>query len=891
MDETTNQVENKNPAENTSPAEGAKQTNKERLKEITDGIEQGIKELFQSDRYRTYLSVMSRFHRYSVNNTMLIYMQRPTASLVAGFQKWQNQFGRHVKKGERGITIIAPTPFKKKIEEVKLDPDTKAPMLDAEGRQIMVEREISIPMFKPVKVFDVAQTYGKPLPQLAATLSGAVKEYDIFLEALRRAAAIPVSFQPIAQNTDGFFSLTSQSITIREGMSEVQTICALVHEIAHSRLHNYEKQRAEAAAGEESAEPVRKDSRTEEVEAESVSYTVCKYFGIETGENSFGYIASWSRGKELKELRDSLETINKTASGLITDIDNRILEVCRERGIDPKTLMEPEAAAGDYKLVAASIYDHLKQLKDERKLEPRFLTMEKEEFVAALADILRKGHFDTARKTLRDAANNTGEPVPEALLNRLELCSDEWDKGLTYRLEHSIFDGEVGFLHAAWEDISDETIFTGPISVCEKLMTELTDGTMTARQARALSRQWERAENLPAGEPEKLWLLDQKQYLHIQTTDEGYDYTLYDAETLRGVDGGQFSADIARMHMANTLMDCAFREVCVLQGLEPKRAEPVPLEKLEEITETNALPVTPETPESQQAAPTTDDLPDPTITPEMIERYGYSAQDILPLSQDRALELAERDMTIYALSRDGSAEMVFDASEIMQHKGIFGITREEWESAKADVPPRDVEKRFLDKPEDAYAIYQLKADAPPDLLFVEWDRLEAAPDRANYTPIYTDTLLDYGDTKEKLESLFQMFNIDRPGDFFGHSLSVSDIVALKQNGDVSYHYCDSVGFRELPDFNRRENAQGLEADRQGPGHEGESQHPSVAELEAQVKAGQSISLMDLAHAVQAEDRAERTAKAEKPSILERLKQPIPKQEKKTAPQRSAEKEL
>ena len=225
-------------------------TNKERLKEITDGIEQGIKELFQSDRYRQYLSVLSRFHRYSVNNTMLIYLQRPDATLVAGFQKWKNQFGRHVLQGERGITIIAPTPFKKKIEEVKLDPDTHAPMLDKDGQQIVEEREISIPMFKPVKVFDVSQTDGKPLPQLAATLTGSVEQYDVFLEALRRSSPVPVSFAAIPANTDGYFSLTEQSITIREGMSQIQTISALVHEIAHSELHNYEKQQEESTQKE-----------------------------------------------------------------------------------------------------------------------------------------------------------------------------------------------------------------------------------------------------------------------------------------------------------------------------------------------------------------------------------------------------------------------------------------------------------------------------------------------------------------------------------------------------------------------------------------------------------------------------------------------------------------
>ncbi len=358
-------------------------TNKERLKEITDGIEQGIKELFESDRYRQYLSVMSRFHRYSVNNTMLIYMQRPDASLVAGFQKWKNQFGRHVKKGERGITIIAPTPFKKKIEAVKLDPDTQAPMLDKDGKQITEEKEISLPMFKPVKVFDVAQTEGKPLPHLASTLTGSVEQYEIFVEALRRSTPVPISFKSISPDTDGYFNPTDQTITIREGMSELQTVSALVHEIAHSKLHNYEKQQAEAVAGKDGAEITKKDRHTEEVEAESVSYAVCQYFGIETGENSFGYIATWSQGKELKELRASLETINKTASGLITDIDKHFAEICKERAIDPKALPEqeqaeavpkPDAPAPEpeipdvYQLYAADLCDYLDQLHQQGQI-------------------------------------------------------------------------------------------------------------------------------------------------------------------------------------------------------------------------------------------------------------------------------------------------------------------------------------------------------------------------------------------------------------------------------------------------------------------------------------------------------------------------------------------
>ena len=188
-----------------------KPTNRERLQEITAGIEQGIKELFESEKYMRYLSVMSKFHRYSVNNTMLIYMQKPEATLVAGFNKWKNQFSRHVKKGEHGITIIAPTPYKKKIEEMKRDPDTHAPILDADGKAVMEEKEIEIPMFRPVKVFDVSQTDGKPLPELSSSLSGTVPHYEAFLEALRRSAPVPIEFEPMAANTDGYFPPTSSA--------------------------------------------------------------------------------------------------------------------------------------------------------------------------------------------------------------------------------------------------------------------------------------------------------------------------------------------------------------------------------------------------------------------------------------------------------------------------------------------------------------------------------------------------------------------------------------------------------------------------------------------------------------------------------------------------------
>ena len=221
------------------------------------------------------------------------------------------------------------------MEEIKRDPDTKAPVLDQDGKAILEEKEIQIPMFKIVSVFDVSQTEGKPLPQLASDLKGNVQNYEIFMEALRRSSPVPMKVAPIRDSADGFFNADTQSITIREGMSEVQTVSAAVHEITHAKLHNYEKERLAAAKGDETKEPPKpKDRRTEEVEAESVSYSVCQYYGIQTGENSFGYIASWSKGKELQELKASLDTINKTASSLIHDIDTHFAEICKERGID-----------------------------------------------------------------------------------------------------------------------------------------------------------------------------------------------------------------------------------------------------------------------------------------------------------------------------------------------------------------------------------------------------------------------------------------------------------------------------------------------------------------------------------------------------------------------------
>ena len=817
-----------------------KQTSKDRMREIVDSIENGIKELFESDKYRKYLATMSRFHRYSVNNTMLIYMQRPDATHVAGFNKWRDQFGRNVLKGEKGIRIIAPTPYKKKVEEIKTDPETNAPVLDADGKAIIEEKEIRIPMFKVVSVFDVSQTAGKPLPQLAADLSGNVQQYEVFMEALRRASPVPIEIKPVAHDTDGFFSIKAQSITIRAGMSEVQTVCAAVHEIAHAKLHDYEHMTELADDGETILVPGEKSRNTEEVEAESISYAVCQYYGIETGENSFGYIATWSKGKELKELRASLETINKTASELITDIDRHFAEICRERGISVEKSEQAES-----------------QLKENSNMS-----------AADLAKSISELYLDAnGLAFLSEFASQ--EDCLQHFYEDLLTGADEIKGFLSETLEQS-----DEYAHRANELLLEVEAF-------QKSHTSLKE--------------------LDANER---WYAVDGGSKHLRITEDGakYAYELYDKDTLHLLESGTVHDDDV-----NFLLAAAIR-ICETHGYD----KTVPFEVLSnkfagilyslelssddnqvvhEEAGSRAAGTLPTSPELEQATP----MPDPTLTVDDMRSYGYLDGDMLPLSKDRALELLEHDITVYMLHPDNAEEMVFEAEDIIKHDGMFGITRPDWDAVKGHIPPRDVEQRFLNSPTDSMAIYQLRRDAPVELRFASLGSLAAPPDPANYEAIYTREVYPDDDTGRILENFYYIFNDERPGDFVGHSLSVSDIVALKQDGKVSYHYCDSMGFQELPAFQKPENylkaaEMSMEDDYgmiDGIINNG-SKQPTVANLEAQVKAGMSISLMDLAAAA----HRERDAGERKPSVLEQLKsQPAQERPHKTAPKKSAEKEL
>ncbi|MCB6727521.1 YodL domain-containing protein [Blautia producta] len=938
-----------------------KPTNRERLREITDGIEQGIKELFESEKYMRYLSVMSRFHRYSVNNTMLIYMQKPDATLVAGYNKWKDQFERHVKKGEHGITIIAPTPYKKKIEEQKLDPDTKAPILDKDGKIVTEEKEIEIPMFRPVKVFDVSQTDGKPLPELASSLSGNVPNYEAFMEALRRSAPLPITFEAMAADTDGYFSADHQKIAIRQGMSEVQTVSATVHEIAHSKLHNQkkiqiandeqyqeielfekpglfsngriarddlpegvycydlrgsdddpgdpvsveEKVMVNHAASVLLTEPLelpetgylmlteeeglnftggfstlaqflqeqRKDRHTEEVEAESISYAVCKYFGIETGENSFGYIASWSQGKELKELRASLETINKTSGTLISDIERHYKEICKERGIDPNAKAEPETAP-------------IEQAADAVKVSDRQPTGTLTYYAAECMEFPNLGEYHD-NLSLEEAIR-IYQVIPAERINGIKGIGFELKDGSDYEGPFPILTGQT---------IDLDTI---------QAIDYYRDNPLVQKAVKELAAAMPEMEVLgaDANQQEALFLIDDATYLHIQLCDSGWDYTMYDKETMKELDGGQLDMpELSRMK--------AVFQICDDNDLDSTSLRHAPLSMIETLqeaayqqmqAEASQMTASAQLPEAQERALDEYPMPDEQVSTPDMQEYGYTYDGMIPVTRERALELDAAGLTVYVLHEDNTESMVFDPQEIMDHGGLFGVDREEWEKSpqfhekvmERQEHQQEREQAFLSQNRDCFAIYQVSRDDPQNVRFMNLDWLKShdiSIDRSNYDLIYTAPLSESGTVPEQLEKLYQQFNLEKPVDYHSPSMSVSDIVAIKQDGKVSCHYCDSGGFTQISGFlpeNPLKNAEMAVEDDYGMIDgiiNNGAKEPMVAELEQQARSGQPISLMELAAATHREEWEK------KKSVVDQLKSQPKAEHKKTALKKSVEREI
>ena len=318
---------------------------KNKVQEITDRLETGIKELFDSEKYVTWLNTMSKFHEYSLNNTILIAMQKPDATMVAGYTQWQKDFERNVNKGEKAIRILAWNPHKEKVERDKIDPETHEPVKDENGNTVKEIAEVQRPSYKVVNVFDVSQTEGKEIPTLATELQGNVRNFQDFFEALKRTCPVPIEFENINGSARGYFHQKDQRIAIQEGMSEIQTIKTAIHEMAHQKLHSVEQENNQSYQSKKQEEKAQTRSE-KEVEAESVAYTVCQHFGIDTSDYSFGYVAGWSQGKEMAELKASLLTIRRAAASMIDDIEGHIKEIHLEK-IENMTIDEAAELLAD----------------------------------------------------------------------------------------------------------------------------------------------------------------------------------------------------------------------------------------------------------------------------------------------------------------------------------------------------------------------------------------------------------------------------------------------------------------------------------------------------------------------------------------------------------------
>ena len=753
------------------PIELKAQKPAEKMKEITDRLEQGIQELFESDRFKEYLRVMSKFHNYSFNNTLLIAMQKPDATLVAGYNSWKNLFGRQVARGAKGIKVLAPSPYKIKKEIDKIDPKTQKPVTDKDGNPIKEETEITVPAFKVVSVFDVSQTEGKELPSIGVDeLTGDVEQYADFFKAAELAAPVPVGFEKIESGAKGYYSQTDKRITINEGMSELQNIKTLIHETAHAKLHDIDLN----APPEKRAN--RPDRRTREVQAESIAYAVCQHYGLDTSDYSFSYVATWSSGRELSELKASLETIRSTASELIKDIDKNFAELTK----DKEQTQAQEAQA------------------EEPTAEPPQEEKAGADKPAADTPKAEKAAPEEPAKT--EAQTEQPEdtfPTPEP--NAEPIVTILWS-------EHSRFhDGET-------MSLSEANALIGNLD--EATVSE--DGYYKTKF---------RIDFVIDGQPDY--------YVGRQDLGDG-DGTLIDhIESYHAYyeNNEQWDNHVLKYGGTEALeADKAQREM-LLHEFVPYLKLHNNLSQMEQAA-TKAL--------EENSGMTATETAYHTAMKEyvsecraMVNSGDYSLPPVPQLKDfDTELEAYKEHVK----------------EEIAQEAAAAGMTVEEYAANGYEAP----------QAENTFTIYQLKDDVPVDYHFRSLERLQEkglAVDPANYEKVYTAPLTP----DMSLERIFEKFNFDRPEDFKGHSLSVSDVVVLHQNGKDTAHYTDSIGFVDITKDFLLENplkAAELSTEQNANMIDGVINNtPNTDALEAKANAGEQISLSDLADAIQKDREA------------------------------------
>ena len=766
---------------------------KQKVKEITDKLEAGLKELFESEKYKSYLSTMSKFHNYSFNNTLLIAMQKPEATLVAGYQAWQKNFERHVNKGEEAIRILAPAPYKIKEERDKLDPVTGEMMFDENGMPQKEETEVTIPAFRAVSVFDVSQTDGKPIPELEVNeLLSTVEGYEDFVQALMNISPVPIAFEDIPGDSKGYFSTAEKRIAVQENMSESQTLKTMVHEVAHSRLHDKEVNQSMDI-------PV-KDRNTKEVEAESVAFTVCQHFGIDTSDYSFGYIAGWSSGRNMKELKSSLDTIRKTASELITGIEGAMQELQLNREMEQEhgkesILLVHNEDFSEYNLVSvrgmdsAELISALSTMNEEDKSNISSYLESKGAWTTELADEqteeAEEYHIDVRYNMdtdeLIDVKERMEHPIDtnlsvmgqaEQLINQLEaekniFTSEERNLivNYAYKLDDMNKTRELAEKLAYREQYAQQDVALTIIDAKAEI-DALPDPMIGLSEMREYGYQWN--EMLPLTQEKALELFEHDLPVYLLHTDGAESL----AESRERIEEHEGIFGVEKETWNKALKQQTKITLILMDEQEREYTYPYPVVAVD------------------------------------IEEMGGDRTAVFKTSEPISdTDVAEIHNAFYG------TDLEF---EIEKELGITWVESINYEDGSVITPEMARKEQLLYASTDKYGIYQLKPNLELDSLRFEGteslkrmgitkDNFDAIKPE-NYTLLYVGELSELQKETQgaTLEAIFEKFNLDHPEDFRGHSLSVSDIVVLHQNGQNTAHFVDSFGYTEIPDFLREQ---------------------------------------------------------------------------------------
>lgn len=766
---------------------------KQKVKEITDKLEAGLKELFESEKYKSYLSTMSKFHNYSFNNTLLIAMQKPEATLVAGYQAWQKNFERHVNKGEKAIRILAPAPYKIKEERDKLDPVTGEMMFDENGMPQKEETEVTIPAFRAVSVFDVSQTDGKPIPELEVNeLLSTVEGYEDFVQALMNISPVPIAFEDIPGDSKGYFSTAEKRIAVQENMSESQTLKTMVHEVAHSMLHDKEVNQSMDI-------PV-KDRNTKEVEAESVAFTVCQHFGIDTSDYSFGYIAGWSSGRNMKELKSSLDTIRKTASELITGIEGAMQELQLNREMEQEhgkesILLVHNEDFSEYNLVSvrgmdsAELISALSTMNEEDKSNISSYLESKGAWTTELADEqteeAEEYHIDVRYNMdtdeLIDVKERVEQPIDtnlsvmgqaEQLINQLEaekniFTSEERNLivNYAYKLDDMNKTRELAEKLAYREQYAQQDVALTIIDAKAEI-DALPDPMIGLSEMREYGYQWN--EMLPLTQEKALELFEHDLPVYLLHTDGAESL----AESRERIEEHEGIFGVEKETWNKALKQQTKITLILMDEQEREYTYPYPVVAVD------------------------------------IEEMGGDRTAVFKTSEPISdTDVAEIHNAFYG------TDLEF---EIEKELGITWVESINYEDGSVITPEMARKEQLLYVSTDKYGIYQLKPNPELDSLRFEGteslkrmgitkDNFDAIKPE-NYTLLYVGELSELQKETQgaTLEAIFEKFNLDHPEDFRGHSLSVSDIVVLHQNGQNTAHFVDSFGYTEIPDFLREQ---------------------------------------------------------------------------------------